>query len=131
MENSGKTKKDMEIFVPSLPYKAGFEHGILSEFEPGIKTLPKGFQLTPQFKPLPVNIIFEKDVAVTLRDGITIYTDIFRPEGDAKVPVIIAWSPYWCAQKAMLFVTQTHVELQLPKEIARCLEDRKRKIVMI
>lgn len=31
---------------------------------------------------------------VTLRDGVTITTDIFRPVGDAKVPVLIAWSPY-------------------------------------
>ncbi len=95
METQTKTtKKDLEIFVPALPYEAGIEHGILSKFEPGTRTLSKGFQLAPQFKPIPVNIIFEKDVAVTLRDGVTIYTDIFRPEGDTKVPVIIAWSPY-------------------------------------
>lgn len=46
------------------------------------------------FRELPVDIIFEKDIAVTLRDGTTIYADVFRPAGTGKVPVIIAWSPY-------------------------------------
>ena len=38
--------------------------------------------------------MFEKDVAVQLRDGVTIYVDIFRPAGSEKVPVLVAWSPY-------------------------------------
>ena len=37
---------------------------------------------------------WEKDVAVTLRDGVTIYVDVLRPAGTEKVPVIVAWSPY-------------------------------------
>jgi uncharacterized protein len=45
-------------------------------------------------KPLTCDIVFERDVAVTLRDGTTIYTDIFRPPGAEKVPAIVAWSPY-------------------------------------
>lgn len=44
---------------------------------------------------LPCDILFERDVPVTLRDGITVYTDIFRPTtANATVPSIIAWSPY-------------------------------------
>ncbi|CAH0024446.1 unnamed protein product [Clonostachys rhizophaga] len=43
---------------------------------------------------LPRDIVFERDVAVTLRDGTTIYADIFRPTEDKKVPAIVAWSPY-------------------------------------
>lgn len=39
-------------------------------------------------------IICEQDVAVTLRDGTVIYTDIYRPEGATDLPAIIAWSPY-------------------------------------
>ena len=35
-----------------------------------------------------------KDVAVILRDGVTIYVDVLRPAGAEKVPVIVAWSPY-------------------------------------
>lgn len=36
----------------------------------------------------------ERDVAVKMRDGVTIYTDIYRPDGAENVPAIIAWSPY-------------------------------------
>lgn len=39
-------------------------------------------------------IVIERDVAVTLRDGTTIYTDIYRPEGAKDTPAIVAWSPY-------------------------------------
>ena len=45
-------------------------------------------------KPLPCDILFEKDVPVTLRDGTVIYTDIFRPVDEEKHPAIMAWSPY-------------------------------------
>lgn len=38
-------------------------------------------------------VICEQDVACVLRDGTTIYCDIFRPKDDSvKVPVIISWS---------------------------------------
>jgi predicted acyl esterase len=39
-------------------------------------------------------IRIERDVAVPLRDGITIYTDIYRPDGAVNLPAIVAWSPY-------------------------------------
>jgi predicted acyl esterase len=35
----------------------------------------------------------ERDVAVKMRDGITIYTDIYRPDGATNLPAIVAWSP--------------------------------------
>src|SRR5258706_2850295 len=36
-----------------------------------------------------------KDVAVQLRDGVTIYVDIFRPRIQSRVsPALLAWSPY-------------------------------------
>ena len=81
------------IFAPSK-YEAGPAHGMLSPFEPATTTLPAGWQSTPLFKALPIDIVFEKDVAVTLRDGVRIYVDVFRPAGTEKVPVIVAWSPY-------------------------------------
>lgn len=84
-----------KIYKPSLDYvDDGREHGLLSKFKPGTQTLPKGYQVSPKFKALDCDIIFEKDVPVKLRDGVTIYTDIFRPVTDEKVPVIMAWSPY-------------------------------------
>ena len=83
-----------KVFVPSYPYEAGDARGLLSPFDPGTRTLPAGFQIDPRFRPSPVDIVFDKDVAVTLRDGVTIYVDVFRPSGTEKVPAIVAWSPY-------------------------------------
>jgi predicted acyl esterase len=39
-------------------------------------------------------MLIEYDAGVRMRDGIEIYADIFQPEGEAKVPVIVAWGPY-------------------------------------
>lgn len=37
-------------------------------------------------------IICEQDIPMTLRDGIVIYTDIFRPANQTNIPAIISWS---------------------------------------
>jgi predicted acyl esterase len=86
--------KDAAVFVPAIPLDEATDPSLYIKFEPGTRMLPAGFQTTPQFKPIPVDIVFEKDTAVTLRDGTTIYVDVLRPAGTEKVPVIIAWSPY-------------------------------------
>lgn len=39
-------------------------------------------------------IICEQDVAVTMRDGTTIYCDIFRPKDSGPVPLLISWSSF-------------------------------------
>ncbi|MFE6365801.1 CocE/NonD family hydrolase [Streptomyces sp. NPDC057806] len=83
-----------KVFMPSQPLEPGPRYGLLSNFEPGTRTLEAGSQIAPPFKPLPVDIVLDKDVAVTLRDGVTIHVDVFRPAGAEKVPVIVAWSPY-------------------------------------
>lgn len=87
--------KKMMIFKPSLNYiDDGKEHGTLSKFNSCTIELKKGYQVDPRFMPLPCNIIFEKDVPIKMRDGVTIYTDVFRPVSTEKVPVIVSWSPY-------------------------------------
>ena len=40
------------------------------------------------------HIICHQDVAMKLRDGTTIYTDIFLPKTEEKVPCLVAWSIY-------------------------------------
>jgi len=85
---------DDRVFVTSYPYEAGPERGVLSPFEPGTRTLPAGYRIDPRFRPISTDIVLDKDVPVRLRDGVTIYVDVFRPVGAEKVPVIIAWSPY-------------------------------------
>lgn len=44
--------------------------------------------------PLPCDIRMLRDVAVTLRDGVTIYTDVFLPAEEGHYPALLAWSPY-------------------------------------
>ena len=39
-------------------------------------------------------MIIENDVAVPMRDGVKIYVDVTRPEGEEKVPALVAWSAY-------------------------------------
>ncbi|MGN8921290.1 CocE/NonD family hydrolase [Lachnospiraceae bacterium HCP28S3_F9] len=56
--------------------------------------LKKGTIRLKGYMPLPCDIILERDVPITLRDGVTIYTDIFRPNDDEPHPAIMAMSPY-------------------------------------
>ena len=39
-------------------------------------------------------IICMQDVPVKMRDGITIYVDIYKPEAEGKYPLLISWSFY-------------------------------------
>ncbi len=75
--------------VPAFPDRPERE-GVFSQFEPGTRVLPKGFQIRQGFMPLPVEIVLDKDVAVTLRDGVTIYVDLLRPAGAEKVSSALA-----------------------------------------
>ena len=84
---------DAKTYTPSTPLPPA-RTGVLTPFEPGTRTLPAGYQIAPPFKPLPVDVVLEKDVPVRLRDGVTIHVDVFRPAGTEPVPVIVAWSPY-------------------------------------
>ncbi|MCL5734708.1 MAG: CocE/NonD family hydrolase [Actinobacteria bacterium] len=63
-------------------------------FRPGTTTLKAGTVVKPGHRALTCDVLFERDVAVQLRDGITIYTDVFRPVDGRDLPAIVAWSPY-------------------------------------
>ncbi|MBT8341499.1 MAG: CocE/NonD family hydrolase [Desulfatitalea sp.] len=58
-------------------------------------TLAAGTVFFEDTKPLPCDIIWEKDIPITLRDGTTIYADVFRPADNlTNLPAIVNWSPY-------------------------------------
>jgi predicted acyl esterase len=87
------------IFRKTRPLTAAgdtteFPNAPKPEFKPGVTTLAKGTILIDKGIPLPCDIIWERDIGVTMRDGVTIYTDVFRPTGSAELPAIISWSPY-------------------------------------
>ncbi|THG35829.1 CocE/NonD family hydrolase [Glaciibacter flavus] len=96
--------------------------GLLTPFEPGTRTLEAGFQVAPQFKPLPVDVVFDKDVAMTLRDGVTIHIDVFRPATTDEVPVIMAYSPYGKAQGTSMSVMGVFGLVGVPNSAVSGLE---------
>lgn len=62
-----------------------------------INTIPGGWGFYPPLNPRTYEengIICEQDVPVKMRDGVTIYTDIYRPAGAKNIPCIVAWSIY-------------------------------------
>ncbi|ETS85978.1 hypothetical protein PFICI_04003 [Pestalotiopsis fici W106-1] len=63
-------------------------------FKPETAVLKKGSKRREGAKSLRCDILLERDVAVTLRDGNTIYADIFRPTTNGTYPGIVHWSPY-------------------------------------
>lgn len=63
-------------------------------FHPDTLLLKKGTVRRQGSMPLPCDIRMLRDVAVTLRDGVTIYTDVFLPAEEGHYPALLAWSPY-------------------------------------
>ena len=109
------------VFTPSTPLPPD-RTGILTPFEPGISTLEAGFRIAPQFRPLPVDIVYERDVPVTLRDGTVVHVDVFRPTGSEKVPVIMAFSPYGKGQGTSVSVMGIFGMVGLDNSIVSGLE---------
>ncbi len=66
-----------------------------TRFLPGVPPEQGG---CPPLEPRTVHadgMRIDYDVGVRLRDGVTIYADVFRPEVESTpVPVIVAWGPY-------------------------------------
>lgn len=63
-------------------------------YKPEKLLLKKGSIRLEGYMPLPCDIVLERDVPVRLRDGVTIYTDVFLPADDEEHPAIMALSPY-------------------------------------
>lgn len=63
-------------------------------FKPGKWTLRAGTVRREGARVLGTDIVFERDVPMKLRDGTTIYVDVFRPAGDVRAPALFSWSPY-------------------------------------
>lgn len=95
MNNTTQKKQDEKIeviFRKSVPIDDPESN--YPGFQPGTTTLSKGSTQRKGGLSLPCDIIFERDVAVKMRENITIYIDIYRPTDSEKVPAIVAWSPY-------------------------------------
>ncbi|KAL4900243.1 hypothetical protein BDW74DRAFT_162318 [Aspergillus multicolor] len=70
-------------------------HGGYQGLNPRSEILPKGHQTAPGRRALPCDIQVDHDVAIVVRDGCTLYADIYRtPSPNPTVPAIICWSPF-------------------------------------
>ena len=58
-------------------------------FHPGNSVLREGYIYVEGAKPLDCDILFCRDVAITLRDEVTLRADIFRPLTKKKIPAIL------------------------------------------
>ena len=56
--------------------------------------LRAGFRYQRRALPLPCDVVRDKDVGLILRDGTTIYADVFRQAIESPVPAIVNWAPY-------------------------------------
>ncbi|QKZ24541.1 CocE/NonD family hydrolase [Streptomyces chartreusis] len=63
-------------------------------FAPGRTVLAAGSQPAPGGRRLDCDIVCDRDVEVTLRDGTVIYVDVYRPVTDDEVPAILAVGAY-------------------------------------
>ncbi len=43
--------------------------------------------------PDSISLKMESNVAVAMRDGVTLYADIYRPDGDGPFPTILQRTP--------------------------------------
>lgn len=63
-------------------------------FKPRKEILPKGWNGFNS-RPLSEDMLVEHDVGIKVRDGCTLYCDIFRPPNITdRVPAIVCWSPF-------------------------------------
>lgn len=79
------TRPTQPVDLPEARYKG---------FAPGSSVLPKGFRYERGAKALPCAVVRDRDVALTMRDGVTVYADVYRPQTADPVPAIVNLSPY-------------------------------------
>lgn len=73
--------EQIEVYLrQATPRSTPFRPGRYPDLEPGVS--------------VDSGIICERDVPVRMRDGVTLYTDVYRPEGGKNLPAIVAWSAF-------------------------------------
>lgn len=74
-------------------------------------------------------MILDADVMVALRDGVRLATDIYRPETDGPVPVVLERTPYNKSAPGRWERTAGNPTARAPAEIARPLVERGMAVV--
>ncbi|KAF7528413.1 hypothetical protein G7054_g10157 [Neopestalotiopsis clavispora] len=79
---------NLTIEKPSIGHNGYVSHGHR------IETLPKGWNGFNS-RALSEDLIAEHDLGIKVRDGCTLYCDVYRPaSATGKVPAIVCWSPF-------------------------------------
>lgn len=81
------------IFAPLTPLSDKYSR-YKGPPNPRTERLVAGSQYAKGARRLTCDILVDRDVALTMRDGVRLYADVFRPVSDAPVPAIINWAPY-------------------------------------
>ncbi|KAJ4094457.1 hypothetical protein NW760_012715 [Fusarium oxysporum] len=85
-----------EAIINKIPHPSEHPYYNYDGFNPSCKVLEVGHVKAPGRRAFRVKTIYNRDEAITVRDGARLYGDIFRPEtSDSKpAPAILPWSPY-------------------------------------
>ncbi|CAI7599822.1 unnamed protein product [Penicillium pancosmium] len=86
------------------------------------RRLPVGWRFAEGRRPFHQETLFDEVVEIPLRDGVKIYCDIFRPVTDAKIPAILAVSPYGKNGNGFRIFDNIPFRLGLPESATSGLE---------
>ena len=92
-----KTISGMDVIYMRNAKGAGYKNENLywPELKTETKKLQKGYQVKPCFRPLACDILLKKDTPILMRDGTTLYADLFCPTDEEKrYPVLLVWTAY-------------------------------------
>ncbi|KAL0940498.1 x-pro dipeptidyl-peptidase c-terminal non-catalytic domain-containing protein [Colletotrichum truncatum] len=78
--------------------------------------LPAGHKKRPDCRAVTSPIILDQDQILTLRDGVKIRADIYRPKTDEKVPAIVMWGPYGKSGSGLLNIHTVPLRAGIPTE---------------
>ena len=74
--------------APPIDYRSATRRGIAR------KNMTRRLRPPVTITPPPPGVVFERDVPVLVRDGITLRVNVFRPEAAGRYPVLLCAQPY-------------------------------------
>lgn len=90
---------------------------------PKTTELPAGHKKREDCRALPSPIIFDQDQILTMRDGVKIRADIYRPTVNGRVPAIVMWGPYGKSGSSLLNLHAMPLRAGIPSERLSGYED--------
>ncbi len=93
MSDIDESWRDGITWRSQLPLDAPVGH--YPGFKPGQSRLNAGTSYAKGGCSLTVDLIKDQDSGVRMRDGVTLYVDVFRPaDAEGPLPTVVSWGPY-------------------------------------